>query len=154
MNNIWGQLVRNENPIQSIELPVTQRHELGDEFVEGMKARRPRNYRTAGVKPVRPKTQIKLADSTNPWNLTIQQHVVISMMSQGANRRKVAQELGICYKTLNVHLGNVREKMHVRKVEEAVAEWLRVNMNSAMESRREHANEVLMFNLRRLGIAL
>lgn len=156
MNNLWGQLLR-DTPAPTIDLPVSHRRILGNELKEACSRRRPRGYRSEAIKPSKPcaaPLDSRMHDDANPWHLTSHQYVVVAMMSQGASRLAVAGELGICYKTLNVHLTRVREKMGVKKVEEAVAEWLRVNMHRDLEQRRQQANEMLMFKLRSLGIKL
>lgn len=155
MNNIWGQLLR-ETPVPELKASVSQRRSLGNELQEACAHRRPRGFRAEKVKPTKPHDAAtinqKVATTANPWKLTSQQYVVIAMLSQGASRHAVAEELHICYKTLNIHLNRVRAKMGVRKVEGAVAEWLRVNLNRDLEQRRQRANEMLLFKLRKLGI--
>lgn len=158
MNNIWSQLVHRDDPVPTLDVPVSHRRSFGSELKEACARRRPRGFRAEKVKPTKPRdtalVNSHIATAVNPWKLTQHQYVVVAMLSQGATRRAVADELHICYKTLNVHLGRVREKMRVRSLEEAVAEWLRVNMYHTLEQHRQQANETLLFNLRRHGVKL
>lgn len=58
-------------------------------------------------------------------NLTRREEEILRLIARGYRSKEVADELGIGVQTVNTHLRNVYEKLHVRSRAEAVARLLR-----------------------------
>ncbi len=59
-----------------------------------------------------------------PAPLTARESEVIGLLARGYRSKEVADELGISVPTVNTHVRNVYEKLHVRSRAEAVARYI------------------------------
>lgn len=58
-------------------------------------------------------------------NLTPREEEILTWLTKGYRSKEIADALGIATQTVNVHLRNIYEKLHVRSRAEAVAKFLR-----------------------------
>ena len=58
---------------------------------------------------------------TGDYNLTQKEKEVLTLLSDGNSYKMVASKLGITYSTVNSHIKNIYEKLHVHPKSEAVA---------------------------------
>ena len=58
---------------------------------------------------------------TGDYNLTHKEKEVLTLLSDGNSYKMVASKLGITYSTVNSHIKNIYEKLHVHSVGEAVS---------------------------------
>ena len=57
-------------------------------------------------------------------NLTSREGEILTLVSKGYRSKEVAEGLGIALQTVETHLRNIYEKLHVRSRSEAVAKFL------------------------------
>jgi DNA-binding NarL/FixJ family response regulator len=57
-------------------------------------------------------------------HLTMRESEILSLLARGYRSKEIADELGISVPTVNTHVRNVYEKLHVRSRAEAVARFL------------------------------
>jgi DNA-binding NarL/FixJ family response regulator len=63
--------------------------------------------------------------TTNPEErLTARESEILRLLTRGFRSKEVGEELGISVQTVNTHLRNIYEKLHVRSRSEAVARYL------------------------------
>lgn len=65
--------------------------------------------------------EAKQAPKANEFKLTERERCVLALLVKGHTYKRIAVELGIAYPTVNKHVSNVYEKLHVHSVNEAVA---------------------------------
>lgn len=65
--------------------------------------------------------QDQQATSTKAYNLTPKETEVLQHLSEGKSYKMVADKLGISYFTVNSHIKNIYQKLHVHSLGEAVA---------------------------------
>jgi DNA-binding NarL/FixJ family response regulator len=53
-------------------------------------------------------------------NLTRREHEVLGLIGKGLNTRKIADNLGLSSKTIDVHRGNIKKKLQIRTVNELI----------------------------------
>jgi DNA-binding NarL/FixJ family response regulator len=56
--------------------------------------------------------------------LSARENEILTLLTRGYRSKEVAEELGISVQTVNTHLRNIYEKLHVRSRSEAVARYL------------------------------
>lgn len=61
------------------------------------------------------------AKSPDDYHLTQKEKEVLSLLSEGNSYKMVAGKLGISYTTVNSHIKNIYEKLHVHSLGEAVS---------------------------------
>jgi len=57
-------------------------------------------------------------------NLTPREEEILGLLARGFVTKEIASELGISYLTVQTHLKNIYEKLHVRSRTEAVLKYL------------------------------
>jgi two-component system, NarL family, nitrate/nitrite response regulator NarL len=88
----------------------------------------------AGGAPITPVMASKMLSffqdrPAEPWSntyaLTDREHTVLSLLVDGLSYKMIADRQGISYHTVNTHVRNIYEKLHVHSLGEAVSKALR-----------------------------